>query len=135
MEPKHPIDPAEALDRFFSIVREEAFSNPKFGRRLVEAVGFNVVYRGDAATQVIDPVMVAMQGREEFCRTFGSFSEKDIRKIGEAHGLLQKPTGSGKAAKGSKQPKVPVPDLIAIMWDRAKQRVDDLFPRSRQAAE
>ena len=105
MEPKHPIDPAEALDKFFAIVREEAFSNPKFGRRLVEAIGFNVVYRGDGAVQVIDPVMVAMQGREEFFRTFGSFPEKDIRKIGEAHGLLQKSAKSAKGAKAAKEPR------------------------------
>ena len=132
MAGREPIDPAEALDKFFTVVREEALANPLFGRRLAEAVGFEVIYQGETALQVMDPVSVAMRGREKFFAIFSTFSEKDIRKIGEAKGLLEKPA---KKAKGSKEPKVEHSQLVALLWDRAKERLDDTYPHKRHAAE
>ena len=132
MAGREPLDPAEALDKFFNVVREEALANPLFGRRLAEAVGFEVIYQGETALQVMDPVSVAMRGREKFFSIFSTFSEKDIRKIGEAKGLLQKST---KKAKGTKEQKIEHSQLVALLWDRSKERLDDLFPHARHAAE
>ena len=132
MAGREQIDPAEALDEFFKLVREQALANPLFGRKLAEVVGFEVVYQGDAALQVMDPVSIAMRGREKFLAVFSTFSEKDIRKIGEAHGLLEKPP---KKPKGSKVPKVEHSQLVTLLWDRAKERLDDTYPHKRHAAE
>lgn len=128
MENKNLIDSTRALDKFFEIVREEAASNPRFGRRLVEAVGFKVIYRGEEAVEAIDPVLVAMHGLEEFRRTFMSMKTAEVKKVGEMCGLLQ------KAVKGTKQPKLTHGQLVDLLWDRSRQRLDDLFPTARNAA-
>ena len=47
MEAKKPIGAGEALDKLLQIIREEANSNPRFERRLLEAVGYQVFYRGE----------------------------------------------------------------------------------------
>jgi hypothetical protein len=115
----------EALDRFFQIVREEAANNPRFERRLLEAVGFHVFYRGEEALVAIDPVLVAMKGREEFRRTFMSMRAADIRKAGKSSDLFRSserlPTSPG--------------GLTELLWDRASQRLENLTPQRLQAAE
>ena len=55
------IDPAEALDTLFQIVREEALNNPKFARRLLDAVGHTVEFRGEAALAAVDPTLVSQR--------------------------------------------------------------------------
>ena len=45
MDTKRRIDPAEALDTLFQIVRQEALGNPNFARRLLDAVGYTVEFR------------------------------------------------------------------------------------------
>ncbi len=119
------IDPAEALNGLFQVVREEALSNPKFARRLLEIVGYTVEFRGEEALAAVDPVLIAQRGPEEFRRTFLSMSLKDIKKIGkdfslvEAHETNRKPIGA----------------LVDLLWERARERAYDLFPRAREAAE
>ncbi len=119
---KH-VDPAKALDTFFSIIRQEALANPAFGRRLIEAVGYTVTYRGEEALAATDPVLVAMSGAEEFRRTFLSMRAAEIKKLGEASGLFAKketlPRGSA--------------ELVDILWSRASERLRNLV--GRQAAE
>lgn len=132
MDTNKVIDPTQALDMFFRIVREEAAANPVFGRRMVEALGYTVLYRGEDAAMVVDPVLVAMQGLQEFRATFEAMKPEAIQKIGESHGLLQKPT---RSPKGIKTVKPTQSELIARLWDRAQQRKLDLFPQLRQAAE
>jgi hypothetical protein len=123
MDAKRSIDPAEALDKLFQVVREEAQANPRFGRRLLEAVGYHVLYRGEEALSAIDPVLVAMRGYEEFRATFLSMTAAEIKKIGKASNLL---VGSNALPKT-------VGGLVDLLWDRAQQRLHDLYPR--QAAE
>jgi len=117
------IDPAKALDTFFQLVRQEALANPAFGRRLVEAVGYTVTYRGEEATAAVDPVLVAMSGAEEFRRTFLSMKAAEIKKIGEASGLFAKKEALPKGAS----------ELVDILWSRAAERMRKLV--GRQAAE
>jgi hypothetical protein len=38
------IDASMALDKFFAIVRDEATRNSRFAARLVDALGYNVVF-------------------------------------------------------------------------------------------
>ncbi len=129
MDTKRLIDPVEALDKLFGIVREEATSNPRFGRRLLEAIGYRVIFRGEDAVEAVDPVLVAMHGLEEFRKTFLSMTAAEVKKVGEAHGLIQKPPKGGKKTKQTHS------ELVDLLWNRARQRLADLFPQARDAAE
>jgi|RhiMetdeSRZDD1v2_1073273.scaffolds.fasta_scaffold2801737_1 hypothetical protein len=125
MDTKRRIDAAEALDTLFQIVREEALSNSKFARRLLDAVGYTVEFRGEEALAALDPVLVAMRGPEEFRRTFLSMPAKDLKKIGKDFNLIE----SHETAKKT------VPQLVDLLWERASERMRDLVPPARQAAE
>lgn len=125
MDAKRSIDPAEALDKLLQVIREEAQANPRFGRRLLEAVGHPVFFRGEEALSAIDPVLVAMHGYEEFRATFLSMKAAEIKKVGKASGLLV----------GASRLPTAVGDLVDLLWDRASQRLRDLYPHSRHAAE
>jgi len=122
MDAKRSIDPAAALDKLFQVVREEALANPRFGRRLLEAVGHPVIYRGEEALSAVDPILVAMRGYKEFRTTFLSMRAAEIKKIGRVSGLLV----------GANRLPTAVGDLVDLLWDRARQRLHDLYP---QAAE
>lgn len=119
------IEPGKALDDFFQIVKQEALANPAFGRRLIEAIGYKVIYRGSEAMAAIDPVLVAIEGLEPFRATFASMKVAEVKKIGEAAGLFQ---------RGEKLPKG-LGEQIDLLWQRAQQRLRDLSPNARHAAE
>ncbi len=125
MDTKRRIDPAEALDTLFQIVRQEALGNPNFARRLLDAVGYTVEFRGEAALAAVDPALVAMRGREEFRRTFLSMNAKDLKKIGKDFSLIE----NHETAKKT------IPQLVDLLWERASERMRDLVPPKRQAAE
>lgn len=124
MDARRKFDAAEALDRLFQVVREEALANPKFARRMLDAVGVTVEFRGEESLAAMDPLLVALRGPEEFRRTFLSMKAKDVSKIGLDFNLIEKEETRGK--------KIGV--LVDLLWERASERMRDLFPR-RQAAE
>lgn len=123
MDSRRKSDPAKALDSFFQIVREEALSNPRFARRLLEATGFTVEFRGEEALAAIDPLLVAMNGPEEFRRTFVSMKPKDVTKIGVDFNLVEREETKGKK----------IGALVDLLWERASARMRDLMPRSEAA--
>lgn len=125
MSTHQTIDPAEALDNLFQVVREEALRNPAFARRLLVAVGCTVEFRGEQALAAVDPVLVAIRGPEEFRRTFLSMSAKEIKKIGKDFSLIEE----------SETKKKSVAALVDLLWERASERMHDLVPRTRYAAE
>ena len=125
MDTKRRIDAAEALDTLFQIVRQEALSNPKFARRLLEAVGYTVEFRGDAALAAVDPTLVAERGLDEFRRTFLSMPAKALKKIGKDFSLIETQETAGKT----------LPQLVELLWERASERRRDLVPQRRHAAE
>ncbi len=124
MGEREPVDAATALSKFFDVVSEEAAANPQFARRLLEAASIKVVFRGDEATAAVDPMLVAMEGYDEFRRTFGSMTVAQVKKIAKNAGLI------------TQQEKLPTGlfPLIDLLWDRASQQVHDRYPR-REAAE
>jgi hypothetical protein len=125
MTTQRTIGPAEALDDLFQIIREEALGNPRFARRLLEAVGHTVEFRGEEALAAVDPVLVAMRGVEEFRRTFLSMNANEIKKIGKTFSLIESHETKGRA----------LGPLVDLLWERASERVRDLVPQRRQAAE
>ncbi|MDX2307668.1 MAG: hypothetical protein NW216_05470 [Hyphomicrobium sp.] len=129
MDTRKPIDPSTAIENLFQIIRDEALANPTFARRLLEAVGHKVVFRGDEALAAIDPYLIAMNGPEEFRRTFMSMPQKQAEKIALDYEFVRKP------ARGTKAPKLTHNQLVDLMWERAQERVEDLFPKRRVAAE
>ena len=124
MQNRQPIDPARALDQLFQVIRQEALGNPAFARRLLDAVGHPVQFRGEEALAAVDPILVAMQGPEEFRRTFLSMKLADVKRVGTASGLLV-PKERLPATIGA---------LVDLLWERAEERMGDVFPR-RHAAE
>lgn len=120
------IDPAEALTKLFHVVRQEALSNPEFARRMLDAVGYTVEFRGDEALAAVDPVLVAKRGYDEFRSTFLSMKAKDLKKIGKDFSLIE----SHETTKKS------VLQLVDLLWERASERRRDLIPPpAREAAE
>ena len=126
MSTHRTVDPAEALDGLFQVIREEALGNPKFARRLLEAVGFHVEFRGKDALAAVDPILVASRGVEEFRRTFLSMDVKDVKNLGEEFSIVEK-----HELRGIKK----IGPLVELLWERASERVRDLFPPAREAAE
>lgn len=119
------LDAATALDGFFQVVRQEALANPAFARRLLEALGCTVEFRGEEAIAAADPLLVAVRGPEEFRRTFLSMKVKDVAKIGQEFNLMEKDEIKGKK----------IGPLVDLLWERASERMRDLFPHARHAAE
>jgi hypothetical protein len=110
------IDARQALDRFFSVVREEATSNSRFAARLLDAVGFDVVFRGSEARYAVDPVQIAMKGQEAFRQTFLSFSPAELKAMVKEFNLATQADMKGKTR---------APQIVEIMWEGASAKIKD----------
>lgn len=108
--------PAEALDRFFAIIRQEAIDNPRFAARILNALGAKVVFRGDAAAASVDPLQVALQGYDEFRATFLSFPVKDLKALVKDFSLA---TTADMKGKGK------APQIVDVMWAGASAKIKD----------
>jgi hypothetical protein len=120
MAERRPISPEEALDRLFMLIREQASQDRQFGRRLLEAVGVTVIYRGDDAFDAVDPVLLAADGREAFEKTLNSFRVADLKALIKSFDLATAADMKGRKKKA---------DLIELMWQGAKGKRDDTVPR------
>lgn len=110
------IDPHQALDNFFQVVRQEAVKNPDFAKRMIEAIGHPVLFRGDQAKYAVDPIIVAKKGIEEFRTTFLSFSAADLKNMIKEHALATQ-----SDLKGKTKP----PQLVELMWKGASAKLND----------
>lgn len=119
MRDPEPIEPTKALDQFFAVVREEAIRNPAFGARLLEALNVQVIYHGDAAAEVVDPVALVRQGPEVFRKTFLGFDNKKLKKVLKDFGLASQ-TDIGRLGG---------PQLVELLWKRASTKHEELFGR------
>lgn len=80
--------PAEALERIFEVIREEAVANPTFARRLLDAAGVTVTFSGSEAASAADPVLVAARNEyAAFREMFSTFAEPELKKMVTSHGL------------------------------------------------
>lgn len=114
------LDPSEALDRIFDVIREEAAASPAFARRLLDAAGVTVVFSGPEAAISADPVLAAARGDyAAFRANFLSLPEKELRALIKSFALATEE--QVKAVKG--KPKRP--ELVDLMWDGAKRKLQD----------
>ncbi len=119
MRTSEPVEASKALDEFFAVVRQEAVRNPTFGARLLEALNVQVLYQGDNAAEVLDPIALVRQGHEAFRSTLLSFDDKTLKKFLQDHGLASK----------SDIGKLRGPALVELLWQRASTKFDELFGR------
>jgi hypothetical protein len=112
---KH-LDPIEALDRFFLVVRQEASENASFASRLLDALGADVLVRGEAAVALVDPVQVALKGIGEFRATFLTFSVKDLKALVKDYGLATAADMKGKSK---------APQIVDVMWLGVQAKIKD----------
>ncbi len=122
---KEQVTAVEALEKFFTIVRDEAAANPKFARRLTEALGIEVSFIGEEAAYAVDPILIANQGADKFRKTFLTFKAKDLKKIMKDFALA-----TSQDFKGRTKP----PQLVELMWERTQNRLYDLKPRLKRAS-
>ena len=112
------ISPAEALERLFAVIREEATANPTFARRMLDALGATVAFTGPEATAAADPVLVAARhDYAAFREMFSTFSEADLKKMVTNHGLG---TAEDVRRVTTKPKKL---GYIDIMWEGARRRI------------
>jgi hypothetical protein len=123
MSDKPRLTPAEALDRLFEVIRDEALSNPNFARRMLTAVGCQVVFTGGDAASSADPILVAAGGNfTAFHETFMSFSEKDLKTFITNFGLAT--AEDVKTIKGKNKK----PGFVQLMWDGAQRKITERRP-------
>ncbi len=114
-----PISPSEALDRLFTVVREEAATNPVFARRLLDAVGTPVLFQGTEAAPAVDPVIAAQRhDQAAFREMFSTFSEADLKKMLTTFGLATAEDIKGVKTKPKKM------GFVELLWTGARSQLD-----------
>jgi len=112
------ISASEALDRVFSVIREEAASNPKLARRLVEEMGATVVFQGNDAAIAVDPVIAATRhDQAAFREMFSTFSDAELKKMLKDFGLA---TAEDIKGVNTKPKKI---GFIELLWDGARSKL------------
>lgn len=116
-EPAH-IDPEEALERLFTVIREEASRNPAFARRMLDAVGCPVRFQGSDAATAADPILIAARNEfPDFRQMFDTFSESELKTLIKGFGLATDQQLKGIKTKPKKI------GFIDLMWDGAKRKI------------
>lgn len=114
------ITPEAALERIFTVIREEASANPAFARRLLDAVGVTVTFTGSAAAPMADPVLVAAKSDyTAFRETFMTFSEKELKDLAKNFALATQEQVRAVKTK----PKAA--GLVDLLWDGANRKLDE----------
>jgi len=118
------LTPAEALDKLFGVIREEALSNPTFARRMLAAVGCQVVFNGGDAASSADPIMAASRSDfAAFHEMFMTFTEKDLKSLLTIFNLAT--VEDVKSVKG----KAKKPAFVQLLWDGAHRKLAERSPR------
>jgi hypothetical protein len=113
------ISPSEALERLFEVIRAEAANNPAFGRRLVDALGLAVTFKGPEAVTAADPIIAAARmDFPAYREMFDTFPEKDLKTLIKSFALA---TDAQVKAVSTKPKKI---GFIDLMWDGARGKQD-----------
>lgn len=107
-----------ALEAFFSAVRRQAERDPAFASELLTSLSIPVEIRIESSAGVqgamllLDPVVIAGKGLDEFRRVFGAMKDPDKRKVIKAYNLAPAEGLTGKQAPKGEA-------LIELMWSAA----------------
>lgn len=114
------LSPEAALDRIFSVIREEATANPTFARRLLEAAGVTVTFSGANAAKIVDPILVAARGDyASFREAFMSFTEKELKDFAKNFALAT------QEQLKSVKTKPKIAGLVDLLWDGANRQLEE----------
>jgi hypothetical protein len=114
------LSPGEALERIFEVIREEAASNPKFAKRMLDAAGVTVVFSGPDAAKVADPIIAAARGDyASFRESFIGFSEKGLKDLIKGFALAT----SEQVKNVKTDPKQD--GLVDLMWEGARRKLEE----------
>lgn len=114
------VQPAQALERLFEVIREEAAANPNFAKRMLEASGVTVAFTGPEAVVVADPVVTAARmDYAAYCEMFQTFSEGDLKKMLKGYSLATDEQVKGVTTKPKKI------GLVDLLWAGARRKIDE----------
>ena len=114
------LSPAQALERIFQVVREEAAANPTFARRMLDAAGVTVTFTGSDAAAAADPIIVAARNEyDAFREIFQSFAEGDLKKMLKNFALA---TDEQIRSVKTKPKKLGFVDLL---WDGSRRKLSE----------
>lgn len=112
--------PADALERIFEVIRQEAVNNPTFARRMLDAAGVTVVFSGADASKAVDPILLAARGDyASFRESFMSFPEKDLKALIKGFSLATDEQVKGVKSKPKQS------GLVDLMWEGASRKLQD----------
>lgn len=118
----------DALEAFFSTVRRQVERDPAFAAEMLRslAVPVEIHVQGGAGVQaamlLLDPVIIAGKGLDEFRKVFGAMKDTDKKKVIVTYNLAPADTLKGRdAPKGEA--------LVELMWQAAKAKRDRLEQR------
>tara|TARA_X000001316_G_C911855_1_gene26992 strand:+ start:487 stop:843 length:357 start_codon:yes stop_codon:yes gene_type:complete len=102
-----------AIDEFLRAIKDAAAESPSFRARLVDALGYTVLYEGAEQFEGANPVRQANQWSEDaFCRIWSGAKVGDIKKVLKDYELA-----TNDDMKGLKKA-----ELIALLYERASSQ-------------
>lgn len=112
--------PAEALERIFEVIRQEAASNPTFARRMLDAAGVTVLFSGPEASRAADPILMAARGDyAAFRESLMSFPDKDLKTMIKGFGLATEEQVKAVKSKPKQS------GLVDLMWEGASRKLQE----------
>ena len=114
------LSPAQALERIFQVVREEAAANPTFARRMLDAAGVTVTFAGPDAAIAADPIIAAARNEyDEFREMYQTFAEGDLKKMLKNFALATDEQIKGVKTKPKKS------GFVDLLWDGSRRKISE----------
>lgn len=114
---QNQLEPLTAIDRFLDAVRDAAAESPAFRAKLIDVLGFTVLYEGEEQFEGANPVTQAATWSEDaFLRIWSG------AKVGEVKAVLKdQDLATTTDMRGLKKS-----DLISLLYDRSLKRAEEL---------
>jgi hypothetical protein len=116
-----------ALDAFWAIIRRQAERDPAFAAEIAKALTVPIELTIETSADVqasmplLDPIVIAGRGLDDFLSTFTPLKDADLKKIIKAYNLASSDAITGKTAPKGKA-------LVHLMWEAAaaqRKRLQD----------
>lgn len=111
------VEPAVALARFLTAIKNQADADPTFRNNLLLALGVTVVFQGENDLSSVEPHVVAARKDElQFRAIYGQLATAKLRALLTTKSKL----ASAADLRGKTQP-----EMMDMLWDRAKSRAEE----------